>query len=252
MNFEFKTLKQLLDKQVIQYETPRFIQADPIGIPHRFSKKEDIEIAGFFTAVIAWGNRTAILKSADKLMRLMGNEPHSFLMNASASDMSSLKTFYYRTLNGEDTVAIAKAVKDIYSAGGGFEKLFAAGTENEPLIVRMGRFRKALIKDMPQRTLKHIADMEGGSAAKRINMFLRWMVRPSANGVDFGLWKTVSPSELYLPLDVHSARQGRALGLLTRRQNDRKAVEEITANLRLFCPADPVKYDFALFGAGVG
>ena len=244
-------LKQLLEEKVKLYETPSFISSDPISIPHRFFKKEDIEIAGFFAAIIAWGNRTSILKSADKLMAMMNNSPYSFLMNASASELESLQSFYYRTLNGTDTVAIAKAVKRIYSSEGGFENLFAAETKGESLIKRMGRFRKTLVKDMPNRTLKHIADMEGGSAAKRINMFLRWMVRSSKNGVDFGLWKTVKSSELYLPLDVHCARTGRNLGLLTRKQNDRKAVEEITANLRLFCPEDPVKYDFALFAAEV-
>ena len=247
---DVKKLKRLLDERAAAYERPEFIAKDPISIPHRFSKKEDREIAGFFASLIAWGNRTAILKSADTLMTLMHNEPYSFLTKASASDFDALKTFYYRTLNGEDTLALARAVRRIYTAGG-FEPLFAAETVGEPLIVRLGRFRKALIKDMPRRTVKHIADMEGGSAAKRLNMFLRWMVRSAKNGVDFGLWKTVSPAELYLPLDVHAARQGRALGLLTCKQNGRKAVEEITANLRLLCPEDPIKYDFALFGAAV-
>ena len=236
---DFKKLKNLLDKNAARYETPDFIPADPISIPHRFSKKEDIEIAGFFVSIFAWGNRTAILKSADKLMTLMQNEPYAFLMNADSIQLKQLKTFYHRTLNGEDTFAIAKAVRHCYMQGS-FEKLFAPQHEGEELI-----------RGMPERTVKHIGNMENGSAAKRLNMFLRWMVRPSTAGVDFGLWQTVSPAELYLPLDVHCARRGRELGLLIRKQNDRKAVEEITARLREFCPNDPVKYDFALFAPAV-
>ncbi len=240
-------LKTLLDKNAALYENPDFIPADPISIPHRFSKKEDIEIAGFFVSIFAWGNRTSILKNADKLMSLMQNEPYLFLMNGSPAQLKNLKQFYHRTLNGEDTFAIAKAIRDIYRKSGGFENLFAPQNSGEPLITRMSRFRSEFICGMSAHTVKHIGNMEGGSAAKRLNMFLRWMVRSSKKGVDFGLWKSVSPSELYLPLDVHCARRGRELGLLTRKQNDRKAVEEITNRLCEFCPEDPIKYDFALF-----
>ncbi|MEL3911532.1 TIGR02757 family protein [Treponema pedis] len=248
---DFKKLKTLMDKNAALYENPDFIPADPISVPHKFSKKEDIEIAGFFVSIFAWGNRTAILKSADKLMALMQNEPYSFLMNATPSQLKTLTSFYHRTLNGEDSFAIAKAIKSVYLKKGGFENLFAPQNLQEPLIVRMSRFRSELIRGMPERTVKHIGNMEGGSAAKRLNMFLRWMVRSSEAGVDFGLWKSIKPSELYLPLDVHCARRGRELGLLTRKQNDRKAVEEITGRLREFCPEDPVKYDFALFAPSV-
>lgn len=248
---DFKKLKNLLDKNAARYETPAFIPADPISIPHRFSKKEDIEIAGFFVSIFAWGNRTAILKSANMLMNLMHNAPYAFLMNADSTQLKQLETFYHRTLNGEDTLAIAKAVRNCYMQNGGFEQLFAPQHEREALITRMSRFRSELIRGMPARTTRHIGNMENGSAAKRLNMFLRWMVRSSAAGVDFGLWKTVLPEELYLPLDVHCARRSRELGLLMRKQNDRKAVEEITARLREFCPNDPVKYDFALFAPAV-
>lgn len=246
---DFNALKKLMDKNVLLRETPAFIAEDPISIPHRFSEKEDIEIAGFFAAVIAWGNRKAILKSAEFLLELLHNKPYDFTMNASAAEIKTLSAFYHRTFNGEDCAALLKALRSIYR-GGGMEKLFAPASQDEPLIIRMSRFRQALIKDMPVRTKKHIADMENGSAAKRLNMFLRWMVRPCERGVDFGIWKTVKPCELYLPLDVHSGRIARSLGLTNRKQNDRKTVEEVTAKLRLFCPEDPAKYDFALFAVG--
>ncbi len=242
-------LKNKLDKLVEIYETPAFIPGDPISIPHRFSAKEDIEISGFFVSIFAWGNRTAILKSADKLMSLMKNSPYQFLMNATPAELNSLRQFYHRTLNGEDSLAIAKAIKRIYKSEDGFENLFVKKNAGEPLIERMSRFRNSLIKNMEQRSKKHIADMAACSAAKRINMFLRWMVRSNKAGVDFGLWKAVSSDELFLPLDVHSARKSREFGLLTRKQNDRKSVEEVTARLREFCPKDPAKYDFALFAS---
>ena len=251
MSSQFKDLKKTLDKLVVKYEKPAFIPADPISIPHRFSKKEDIEIAGFFVSIFAWGNRTAILKSADKLMDILHNQPHAFLTQSTPAQLKIINTFYHRTLNGEDSLAIAKAIRRIYLSGSNFEELFKAKNQDEPLISRMSRFRKEFIKNMDPHNTKHIADMEGGSAAKRLNMFLRWMVRSKDKGVDFGLWKSVKPSELYLPLDVHCARRGRALGLLTRKQNDRKAVEEITERLKEFCPEDPAKYDFALFAPEV-
>ncbi len=242
-------LKIKLDKLVELYEVPEFIPNDPISIPHRFSKREDIEISGFFVSLFAWGNRTAILKSADKLMSLMQNRPYNFLMDASPAELNSLKQFYHRTLNGEDSLAIAKAIKRIYKNEGGFEQFFIKKNPNEPLIERMSRFRNCLVKNMEPRTKKHIGNMAAGSAAKKLNMFLRWMVRSNKAGVDFGLWKAISPNELYLPLDVHSARKSRELGLLKRKQNDRKSVEEVTATLREFCPEDPAKYDFALFAS---
>lgn len=246
---DFKAVKALMDKNVLLFETPRFIEDDPISIPHKFSRKEDIEIAGLLTAVIAWGNRKSILKNAHILLKLLENEPYNFTMKASPAKIKTLEAFYHRTFNGTDSVSMLKALRSIYRKDG-MEKLFAPEFAGEPLISRMSRFRKALTANMPDRTKKHIADMEKGSAAKRLNMFLRWMVRSPEKGVDFGLWKTVSPAELYLPLDVHSGRIARQLGLTERKQNDRKTVEEVTAKLRLFCPEDPAKYDFALFAAG--
>ncbi len=244
-----KNLKENLDNLVLKYEVPSFIPNDPISIPHRFSKKEDIEIAGFLVSVYAWGNRLAILKSSDKLMNYLENSPYDFVMNASPAELKVLLQFYHRTLNGEDTLAIVEGLKRVYKEHGGPENLFAKQSSDEPLIARISRFRACLIKDFPQRTLRHIGDMEKGSAGKRLNMFLRWMVRPSTAGVDFGLWKCISPSELYLPLDIHSGRKARELGLLSRKQNDRKALEELMPKLREFCPEDPAKYDFALFAS---
>ncbi len=247
---DLKKLKLKLDEQVKKYETPEFILSDPISIPHRFSKQEDIEIAALFSATIAWGSRPSIIKSADKLMQLMENSPYDFIMSASEKQLDSLQAFYHRTFNGTDTVAFAKALRALYKKTN-IEKIFEKQTEDEPLIERMDRFRNIMIQNMPERTKKHVANIKKGSAAKKLNLFLRWLVRPSTGGVDLGIWKTVSPAELFLPLDLHTARISRRLGILTRKQNDLKAVQEVTTVLRQLCPEDPVKYDFALFTVDV-
>lgn len=234
-----------LNQKALQYESPDFIEHDPISIPHLFSQREDIEVAGFLTASLSWGKRSLILKAAHQLLKVMSHSPYSFVMQASEKELNELSPFVYRTFNGVDLVAFVRGLRSIYAAGG-MEPLFAQGVE--PGLIQ---FRSAFVNQMPSRTLKHVAHVADGSAGKRLNMFLRWMVRSPKRGVDFGLWKSVSPAGLYLPLDVHTGTVGRELGLLHRKQNDWKAVQEITAILQQFDGADPVRYDFALFGIGV-
>jgi uncharacterized protein (TIGR02757 family) len=237
-----------LNEKARQYEQSAFISDDPISIPHRFSERGDIEVSAFLAAAISWGKRSMIIRSANQMMDMLDHEPYNFVMNASDKEIEMLGSFYYRTFKGVDLVAFVKGLRKVYNQGG-LEHFFASGGSS----TREGimAFRSFFIQDMPQRTLKHLSDVGGGSAGKRFNMFLRWMVRPSSNGVDFGIWTKMSPSQLYLPLDVHSARVARSLGLLQRRQNDWKAVAEVTESLRMLDPLDPVKYDFALFGLGI-
>lgn len=240
------SLKKLLDEAWLKYEVSSFVEKDPISIPHRFKKKQDIEVSAFLTSIISWGNRKAILKSASLLMELLENTPYNFVINASDSECERLKTFYYRTLNGNDMFYILKALKQVYMEGG-FEVFFKQEYAEQPLIERIAKFYNFYKQFLPERTKRHVASIDGGSAGKRSNMFLRWMVRSSERGVDFGLWSCISPSELFLPLDVHVANIARNLSLTKRKQNDRKTVEEVTDALCTFCPEDPIKYDFALF-----
>ena len=245
-------LKQFLDQSVLKFNTPGFIPADPVSIPHRYSRKEDNEIAGFLTATIAWGNRKSILASAGRMLALMDHTPYDFLSNASPKDFKPALQFVHRTFNGEDCLFFLTSLRNIYREYGSLEPLFGTFGEHGAAHGING-FRTLFLKTahLP-RSRKHLADPFAGSAAKRINMFLRWMVRRDTSGVDFGLWKSIDPSALICPLDVHSGRVARNLGLLHRSQNDWKAAEELTARLREFDPADPVRYDFALFGLGVG
>lgn len=242
-------LKSFLDEKADKYQTSDFIADDPISIPHRFSQKEDIEIAGILTATISWGNRKAILKAADIMMDMLCNSPSEFVRNASDREVAQLSTFVYRTFQADDFCGMVRGLRAIYE-NGGLEKIFSLAPE-ETVKQGIARYRCAMLPHVSQRTHKHLADVERGSAAKRINMFLRWMVRPSTNGVDFGIWQTISPAQLMLPLDVHVGNVGRKLGILSRKQNDWRAVEEATQLLRTLDPVDPVKYDFALFGLGV-
>ncbi len=245
-------IKEFLDEKVEQYNCIAFIENDPISIPHRYTKKQDIEIAGFLAATIAWGRRDLILKKANLLMDLMDDSPYSFLMGTSEKEWSRFENFYYRTFQPEDILYFLKALKSIYKQHDDMEELFSMGISNGGLRQTIHNFREKFFLFSPmQRTKKHVADVIKGSAGKRINMFLRWMVREDSAGVDFGLWKSISPKDLYLPLDVHSGNVARKLGLLQRKQSDWKAVEEVTGMLRKFDVDDPVKYDFALFGLGV-
>ena len=243
-------LKDFLDAKAKQYNHPDFISSDPIQIPHRFNEKEDIEISGFLTATIAWGNRKSIIKSANRMMELMGESPYDFVMEHSEKDLEKLEGFVHRTFNGEDFKHFIRSLYNVYRYHGGMEKLFAQDS-GEFLQKSIHEFKKVFfeIPHLP-RTEKHVSDPLKNSAAKRIHMYLRWMVRDHTSGVDFGLWKSIRPSQLSCPLDVHTGNIARKLGLITRKQNDYKTLRELDTYLRKLDPHDPVKYDFALFGLG--
>lgn len=246
-------LKGVLDEKVMMYNNSSFIEKDPVSIPHSFVKKEDIEISAFLTAIISWGRREMIIKSARKLMSFMQNSPYDFIMNAGENELKFIPTTVYRTFNGDDLLFLIYGLRDIYSTKGGLEHIALKGYKVDNSIKgSIIGIRNSLI-EVPhlKRSEKHLANPEKGSAAKRINMFMRWMVRDDDGGVDFGIWKGIKQEHLMCPLDVHSGRIARKLGLLTRKQNDWKAVEELTGNLRILDAEDPVKYDFALFGMGV-
>lgn len=249
-SLEIEPLKDFLDEKVALYNQPSFIESDPIQIPHRFSKKEDIEIAGFLVATIAWGNRKMIIKNALRMMQLMDDAPYDFVLHHKPQHLTVLKTFVHRTFQGVDFVFFIQALQNIYRHYGGLE----AAMSTHPWAVNesITAFKK-LFFQLPhqQRTTKHIADPSKGSAAKRINMFLRWMVRKDRAGVDFGIWNALEMAQLSCPLDVHSGNVARKLGLLQRKQNDAKAVAALDASLRMMDAKDPVKYDYALFGLGV-
>lgn len=246
-------LKEFLDEKYLQYNCIKFIESDPITIPHLFSRKEDIEISAFLSATIAWGQRPTIIRNANKLMEMMGGEPYNFIMNFKADDQSCFNTFVHRTFNGTDCNYFFHALAQIYQRRGGLEKLFSDSYSFDHTIKSaITLFRKQFLSFNPlTRTEKHIANPSKGSSAKRINLFLRWMVRSSACGVDFGIWKSIPTSALMIPLDVHAGNVARKLGLLQRKQNDWQALEELTENLRRFDADDPVKYDFSLFGLGI-
>lgn len=247
-----KELKEFLDFKTEQYNTPEFIETDPIQIPHLFSRKEDIEISGFLTATISWGNRKSILKNAHLMMDLMDHAPFDFIMEHTEADLERLQKFVHRTFNGRDLLYFIKAFRHIYTEYQGPEFIFSKYSDKDSLQPAIHKF-KEIFFELPheKRTEKHVGDPLKNSAAKRINMFLRWMVRIDNNNVDFGIWKSLSPAQLSCPLDVHSGNVARKLGLLERKQNDAKALSELDNNLRRLDPADPVKYDFALFGLGV-
>lgn len=248
---EFTDLKEFLDEKVLKYNNPKFIELDPIQIPHLYSEKNDIEIAGFLTATISWGNRVSILKSAKRMMEIMGNSPFDFIINHKVKHLEKLEGLVHRTFNAFDFTYFITALKHIYTAGNGLEDIFnqyQTDTSLQPAIHCLKRDFFAL-PHLP-RTLKHLPDPLKGSAAKRINMYLRWMIRKDNRGVDFGLWNEISPSKLSCPLDVHTGAVARKLGLLERKQNDSVAVQELDMSLRSFDPHDPVKYDYALFSLG--
>ena len=245
-------LKEFLDSKYLQYNNLNFIESDPISIPHKFSIKEDIEISGFLAATIAWGNRKSIIKNANKMMDYLGNSPYDFVLNHSNEDLDPLNNFVHRTFNGLDFISFIKSLKNIYNNHDGLEAMFSNPNKTESLQTNISEFKSVFFEiEHLSRTEKHVSDPLRGSAAKRINMFLRWMIRKDNAGVDFGIWKNISPSLLSCPLDVHSGNVARKLGLLTRKQNDAKAVFELDTSLRKLDVHDPVKYDFALFGLGV-
>lgn len=245
-------LKNYLDKKVDKYNQIDFIDSDPIQIPHKFSKKEDIEIAGFLSATIAWGNRKMIIKNADKMMEILDYSPHDFIMNYQESDLNKISNFVHRTFNIQDLIQFIKSINNIYTNHGGIENIFTSFQGKDSMKEAISTFKNIFFENNNSpRTTKHISNPSKGSAAKRINMYLRWMVRKDNKGVDFGLWKNISPAKLSIPLDVHSGRIARELGILNRKQNDWKSVCELDTQLRKLDAHDPVKYDFALFGIGV-
>ena len=253
MKLTHQQLYELLEEKATFYNNPEFIETDPISIPHRFTKKEDIEISGFLAATMAWGQRITIINKSSELMCRMDNAPFDFVINASEKEIGTLSTFVHRTFQGEDCMNFIQGLQYIYKYHGGPETVFSAGyIQNQSIKESLMRFREVFFSfEHLHRTRKHIPDPQKGSAAKRINMFLRWMVRNDGKGVDFGIWKNFKTSDLLCPLDLHSGNVARKLGLLDRKNNDWQAVEELTSNLRTFDPLDPVKYDFALFGTGV-
>lgn len=245
-------LEKLLDDWYHLYSTSDFIELDPISIPHKFAKKEDVEISAFLISTIAWGNRTSIVLNGNKLMSLMDNAPSDFVRNHQPSDLKVFDRFVHRTFNSADVQFFIVALQSIYHLHGGLEAVFKVDDVSKNAFDAILNFRRIFFEiEHEIRVEKHVSNPAKKSACKRINMFLRWMVRHDKSGVDFGIWKGISPAQLICPLDVHTARVARKLGLLERKQNDRLAAEELTDNLSYFCPHDPVKYDFALFGAGV-
>lgn len=248
----FSELKSFLDEKYDQFNVSAFIDDDPVSIPHRYTSQPDIEIAAFLTATISWGNRKAILKSANRMMELMGDAPHDFVMHHTARDLKSLQGFVHRTFNADDLADFIRALKSLYSEQPSMEHFFAEAIAKQGhTALAISTFKQRFFSaPHAARSEKHVSDPMSGSSAKRINMFLRWMVRADKKRVDLGIWKNISPAHLSIPLDVHSGNVARQLGMLTRKQNDARAVEELDTVLRKLDPVDPVKYDYALFGLG--
>lgn len=245
-------LKEFLDEKYEQYNRPEFIETDPVSIPHLFSVDEDIEIAGFLSASLAWGQRKTIISKAKEIIRLMDNNPYRFILDGDETDYSAFDNFCHRTFNSTDALYFLYALKNIYTRHGGLRKVFEKGFGSQhDACTAIAGFRQVFFEsEYPGRTSKHIPDVRKGSAAKRLNMFLRWMVRVDNKGVDFGIWTGINPAWLKIPLDLHTGNIARKLELLTRSKNDWQAVCELTGRLQHFDPADPVKYDFALFSLG--
>tara|TARA_Y100000768_G_scaffold269424_1_gene205943 strand:+ start:32 stop:805 length:774 start_codon:yes stop_codon:yes gene_type:complete len=252
VKFKLSEIKSFLDFKADLYENENFIENDPISIPHIFSKKEDIEISAFITATISWGQRKTILKNANQIIEMMDLSPFDFIKNHSKFDLKPLSKFVHRTFNGTDLIFFIVSLKNIYMNHGGLENLFKPNSINQNMGEVINQMKKTFFSiSHKNRTRKHISDPLKGSAAKRINMFLRWMVRSNKKKVDFELWKSISPGQLSCPLDIHTGRVARKLKILKRNQNDFKATLELDSNLKKFNPNDPVKYDFALFGLGI-
>jgi uncharacterized protein (TIGR02757 family) len=247
------TVRRFLEEKVAMYNRAEFIEDDPVQVPHQFNRRENIEITGFLTATIAWGQRGVIIRNALDMITRMDNDPYDFLMNMEERDLLVFEGFRHRTFNHEDCWSFIRSLKRIYREEGGLYDGFLRGYRKYGNIKQaIGEFRRIFTGNgFAGRSLKHVADPFKSSSAKRLNMFLRWMVRRDDAGVDFGIWEEIEPAHLYLPLDIHTGNVARKLGLLNRNQNDWKAVEELTAVLREFDPSDPVKYDYALFGLGI-
>lgn len=246
---------ELLEQKYKEYNKAAFIKDDPVQIPHRFTKKQDIEIAGFFAATLAWGQRVTIIRSTTRILDLMDNSPYDFILHHEDKDLKRFLGFVHRTFNDTDLLYFIEFFRWFYGGHDSLEQAFTASMAREQphtesaLIGFQNLFFS--LEDHPQRTRKHISSPARKSTCKRLNMYLRWMVRRDSKGVDFGIWRDIRPAQLLIPLDVHVDRHARRLGLLRRKQTDWQAVLELTESLRSFDPADPVKYDFALFGMGV-
>jgi len=248
-------IADFLNESVDKYNQPSFIKDDPISIPHRFSKLQDIEIMGFWVAMLAWGQRKTIINKANELVNLMDGAPHDFIVNHKETDRKRFLDFKHRTFQATDTLYFLEFFQQFYTQNTSLESAFSTVTNNVGNNVEnsLKSFHDTFfaLPDAPQRTRKHVATPARKSTCKRLNMFLRWMVRDDDKGVDFGLWKTISPSQLLIPLDVHVDRVARHYGMVERKQKDWRTVVELTETLKQLDPNDPVKYDFALFGLGV-
>ena len=249
---KYQGLKTFLDEKADQYNHPDFIESDPIQIPHRFSLKQDIEISGFLTATISWGNRKAIIRSAEKMLDYMGNSPYDFVLNFSETDLQPFEGKpFHRTFNGEDFAQFIRNLNRLYRENNSLENLFLIKENESSYYHSLERFRTAFLGEERHRSHKHISSTYKNSSAKRLMMFLRWMTRRDNKKVDFGIWDQLPQKYLSIPLDVHTGNISRKLNLISRKQNDWKAVEELDLILRKMDPEDPAKYDFALFGLGV-
>jgi uncharacterized protein (TIGR02757 family) len=250
-----KELRDFLEKKVAQYNHPSFIPSDPVSVPHRFQKKQDIEIAGLFAAVFAWGNRTTIIRKSNELMALMDDAPHDFILHHQSADLKRLLEFKHRTFNATDLLYFIRFLQDHYLNHESLETAFLAPGKGNTDRMKNGLSafytRFFSLEDAPRRTQKHIATPQKNAACKRLNMYLRWMVRQDDHGVDFGLWKKISPADLICPIDLHVSRVAKRFGLITRGQTDWTTAIELTDALREMDKIDPVKFDFALFGLGV-
>ena len=253
MTMEREELHDLLERLWDRYDREEFISADPIAVPHRFASRDDREIAGFLAATIAWGSRPMIVRNGLRMMHFLDDAPHDFVRNASERELAKLSGFVHRTFNGGDLIQFVRSIRAICERHGGLGRFVEASYASTGDMRRvLAAFREEFFRtEHPERCRKHVSSIERGASCKRLCMYFRWMVRHDDRVVDFGLWRTIPPSALYLPLYLHTGNMGRALGLLARRQNDWRAVEEITEALRTFDADDPVRYDFALFGAGI-
>jgi len=246
-----ENIKDLLDQKALQYNVPEFIETDPVQIPRSFTLKEDIEIAAFLSATIAWGNRASVINNAKRMMAIMGESPYDFVMSHSETDLEKAEGFVHRTFKAGDFRTFIKGLQHIYTNHGGMEQIFTNNQTDGFLHHGIHEFKKKFFEiEHQQRTTKHIADPLKNSAAKRFHLFLKWMVRQDNGGVDIGIWKSIPTSVLSCPLDVHTGRVGRKLGFITIKPDNLKALTQLDQALRLFDANDPAKYDVALFGLG--
>ncbi len=253
--YNFEGTKELLERKYLQFNHIDFIESDPVSIPHWFSLKQDIEISGLFASVFAWGQRKTIIAKTSELLHLMDNSPYDFVLHHSDHDLKNLEKFKHRTFNSTDTLYFVEFLKQYYQQYDSLENAFLKGMSPEDVHVKksLSGFYNMFfsLENYPQRTKKHISTPDKNSACKRINMYLRWMVRKDDLGVDFGIWSEIKPSQLICPCDVHVERVARRLNLVSRPKADWQMAEELTANLAIMDKNDPVKYDFALFGLGI-